>query len=159
MAIHTFERTQVVATTLAECWSFFSNPRNLSRITPPALDFRVLSVLPAKIHAGLLIQYRVRPLFGFAITWLTEIAHVATPHYFVDDQRTGPYRLWHHEHFFAELEGSNVEIRDRVTYALPFGPFGDLLHRPVVRPQLEAIFAYREKAVVEIFEAGSFKAS
>ncbi len=151
MAIHTFRKAQLIRATLDDCWRFFSDPRNLARITPPTLDFRVLSDLPQSIRAGLLIEYRVRPLLGVPVRWLTEITHVDAPHYFVDDQRAGPYRIWHHEHFFAEQPGGLVEIRDLVTYALPFGPFGNLAHLPIVLPQLRKIFAYREKAVVEIF--------
>lgn len=157
MAIHTLKKSQILRATLSQCWSFFSDPRNLARITPPALDFRVLSELPAQMHPGLLIEYRVRPLLGLPVKWLTEITQVQAPNYFVDEQRVGPYRIWHHEHFFLERGDGMVEIRDRVTYVLPFGLFGELAHGPIVRPQLRKIFAYREKVVAEIFEAGRLK--
>ena len=93
MAIHTLEQTQTVPGTLQDCWSFFSDPRNLTRITPPELGFEVLSDLPPRMHPGLMIQYRVRPLFGVPLTWLTEITQVDEPHSFVDEQRVGPYRI------------------------------------------------------------------
>lgn len=159
MAIHSLQKIQIVEATLAECWDFFSNPKNLARITPPALDFQVVSDLPAQIYPGMMIEYRVRPLLGFAVTWLTEITRVAAPHHFVDEQRVGPYRVWHHEHFFAECADGRVEIRDRVTYVLPFGPLGELAHGPLVRPQLEKIFGFREKAVAELFPSRAVTAA
>jgi len=142
--------TQIIPGTLERVWDFFSDPRNLSQITPPQLDFTVLTELPNRIYPGMMIEYRVRPLFGIAATWLTEITHVEPGSFFVDEQRIGPYRIWHHEHHFTALENGKVEVRDRVTYALPLGWLGELAH-PLVKPQLERIFAYREKAVGELF--------
>jgi ligand-binding SRPBCC domain-containing protein len=152
VAIHVFRRSQIVAASLEQCWSFFSDARNLSRITPPALDFRVLSELPATIHPGLMIRYRVRPLLGIPLIWLTEITHVRDG-YFVDEQRIGPYALWHHEHFFSALNADTTEIRDLIHYAPPFGPFGELVHPWLVLPQLEKIFAFRERAVAALWPA------
>ena len=103
MAIHVLRKTQMVAASVAECWAFFSDPRNLPRITPPALDFRVLTELPPSVHPGLMIEYRVRPLLGISMSWLTEITHVEPGVRFVDEQRIGPYRIWHHEHHFLSL--------------------------------------------------------
>lgn len=152
MAIHTLRKTQLIRATLAECWDFFSNPRNLARITPPALGFRTVSgELPTEIHAGLMIEYRVRPVAGIPVAWLTEITHVRAPVHFVDEQRVGPYRLWHHEHFFVEKGARLVEVRDEVTYALPLGALGDIAAGWLVRRQLRAIFDFREKAVERIF--------
>lgn len=151
MAIHTLQKSQLLRATLAQCWDFFSDPRNLARITPPVLDFTVISELPGRIYPGLMIRYRVRPLLHLPVTWLTEITHVREPHYFADEQRTGPYRLWHHEHFFEKKDEHHTEVRDLVTYALPFGWIGDLAAHVMVQRQLRAIFAFREKAVAEIF--------
>ncbi len=151
MAIHSLSRTQTVRATLTDCWAFFSDPRNLAKITPPELDFRIRSELPGEIYPGLMIAYRVRPLLGIPVNWLTEITHVDAPHRFVDEQRVGPYRIWHHEHFFKALNGGRVEIRDVVHYVLPFGWLGDFAQPLIVRRELEKIFAYREKAVAEIF--------
>ena len=103
MPIYKLERSQMVPMPLADCWRFFSNPRNLEKITPPSLNFRVKTDLPATIYPGLMIEYKVSPLFGIPVSWLTEIVHVDKPHHFVDEQRVGPYRLWHHEHFFRDL--------------------------------------------------------
>ena len=151
MPIHTLRRTQIVPASLDACWSFFSDPRNLAKITPPSLGFEVRSDVPAKIYPGLMISYRVRPLFRIPVSWLTEITYVEEPHRFVDEQRVGPYALWHHEHFFTALADGRTEMRDLVHYALPFGWLGDLAHGPLVAPQLDSIFAFREKVVGEHF--------
>ena len=151
MPIHILRRTQIVPASVEVCWDFFSDPRNLARITPPELDFQIRGELPPNIHAGLMITYRVRPLFGVPVTWLTEITHVEPPHRFVDEQRVGPYAIWHHEHFFTALEGGRTEIRDLVHYVLPFGWLGNLAHPLLVAPQLERIFAFRQKAVADLF--------
>jgi ligand-binding SRPBCC domain-containing protein len=152
MAVHTLHSTQSIRATIPQAWSFFSNPRNLARITPPRLGFEILTPdLPDRIHPGLMIAYRVRPVLGVPLTWLTEITHVEEGWRFVDEQRVGPYAVWHHEHMFRDLGRGLVEISDRVTYVLPFGPLGALFHGWLVRPQLDRIFAYRETAVREIF--------
>ena len=151
MPIHTLRRTQIVPAALEECWAFFSDPGNLARITPPALDFQVLSEAVPTIYPGLMIEYRVRPLWRIPMTWLTEITHVDAPHRFVDEQRVGPYTIWHHEHTFRALDGGQTEIVDVVYYVLPLGWLGNLAHPFLVAPQLHAIFAFREKAVRERF--------
>ena len=155
MPIYTLNRTQVVPMTLEKCWAFFSDPRNLEKITPPALRFRVKSELPPKIYPGLMIQYTVSPLFGLPLSWLTEIIHVDEPHYFVDEQRVGPYRLWHHEHFLRPAAGGGVEVRDLVHYVPPLGPFGTLLNDLVIRRQLERIFSFRTEALAELAPGGA----
>lgn len=151
MAIHVLRRSLVVPASLEECWAFFSNPRNLAKITPPELDFRTLSELPAAIYPGLMIEYRVRPALGIPTTWLTEITQVDAPRSFVDEQRVGPYAIWHHEHFFTALDAGRTEVRDLVHYVLPFVWLGDLAHPFLVAPALEKIFAFREQAVAEHF--------
>jgi ligand-binding SRPBCC domain-containing protein len=154
MAIHTLERTQTIRCTLEECWKFFSDPRNLARITPPELGFEVISTLPERMHAGLMIEYRVRPLFGVPMTWLTEITHVDEPHAFVDEQRIGPYKIWHHEHRFLDGGNGTVTMLDKVTYVLPFALFGEIAHPLLVAPQLERIFEFRTTAAEGIFGRG-----
>ncbi len=153
MPIYTLDRTQVVSMPLNDCWRFFSDPRKHARITPPSLGFRVRSELPAEVYAGLMIRYTVSPLFGVPMTWLTEITRVEAPQYFVDEQRVGPYRIWHHEHFFRGIDDARTEVRDLVHYAPPFGPLGAVLNRFLVRPQLERIFDFR-KAQLEQLAAG-----
>lgn len=151
MPIHVLEQSQIIPAPLAQCWAFFSDPHNLARITPPDLGFEVLGQLPAAIHPGLMIRYRVRPLLGLPMTWLTEISHVEDGRYFVDEQRLGPYRIWHHEHFFEALDPHRTQIRDRVHYALPFGWLGNLVHPFLVRPRLDQIFSHRTRAVERLF--------
>jgi len=153
--IHTLERTIIVAASLEACWSFFSDARNLSRLTPPELGLEITSELPPVIYPGLMIQYRVRPVAGIPLTWLTEITHVREGHSFVDEQRTGPYRIWHHEHTFADAGGGMVTMHDKVTYALPFWPLGEVAHPLLVAPQLRRIFAFREEAVRRVFPGGT----
>ncbi len=151
MAIHTFKKSQIIPASLAQCWNFFSDPHNLSQITPASLDFTVLSELPDAVYPGMMIEYRVRPLFGIPVRWLTEITHVEPMTRFVDEQRSGPYRLWHHEHTFTQLDNNRILARDLITYILPFGWLVDLADPLMVRRQLNMIFDYRTKAVARIF--------
>jgi ligand-binding SRPBCC domain-containing protein len=155
MPIHVVDSTQIVSASLADCWRFFSDPRNLARITPPALRIEILGDLPKAIYAGLLIQYRVRPLLGIPTTWLTEITHVEERVFFVDQQALGPYRLWHHEHRFRALDDRSTEMRDIIHYVLPYGWLGEIAHPWLVAPQLRRIFEFRERTVKEIFKAAS----
>ena len=141
--IYQIERTHTLSLGLEECWRFFSDPRNLAKITPPALNFRIKRSLPDTIYPGLMIEYTVSPLLGIPLTWLTEIVQVKEPDFFADEQRVGPYRLWHHEHFFRRLDDGKTEVRDLVTYVPALGPFGAILNRFVIRPQLRRIFDYR----------------
>ncbi len=153
--VHVLRKTQVVSASVEQCWAFFSNPRNLAKITPPELCFQVLSELPPEIYPGMMIQYRVRPLAGIPVTWLTEITHVDGPRSFVDEQRVGPYSIWHHEHAFAARADGRTEVRDVVHYVLPFGWLGNLAHPFLVAPTLAMIFAFREKAVAGLFCGGA----
>lgn len=150
MRLHRVDRRQVLPTTIEETWSFFSNPHNLSVITPPDMHFEVVSAVPDEIHAGLLIEYRVKPFPRWRANWLTEITHVSAPYRFVDEQRSGPYRFWHHQHHFRELPGG-VEVRDLVHYALPGGPLGTLVNARGVAPRLAAIFDFRERVLAQRF--------
>ena len=151
MAIYTLRRTTRLHAPRAQAWSFFSNPRNLPRITPPGLGFSIVSAVPERIHSGLMIEYRVRPLLRIPLTWLTEITHVREGEFFVDEQRRGPYSLWHHEHHFRDLPDGGVEMEDVVTYIPPFGPLGALVHPFLIAPQLRSIFDHRERVIAEEF--------
>ena len=159
MPVYTLRSTRIVEAGIGRCWDFFSDPHNLARITPPDLGFEIVSDLPPRIHAGLMIEYRVRPLFGVPVTWLTEITQVEEGRYFVDEQRVGPYAVWHHEHTFTALGEDRTECVDLVHYVPPFGPLGALLHPVLIRPRLEAIFAYRESRIPELLGPASAKAS
>lgn len=138
-------RSQVIPLPLERVFPFFAEPRNLARITPPGLGFRIMTPGPLVMATGLRIEYRVSPL-GVPQRWVSEITLWDPPHRFVDEQRVGPYRRWHHLHEFLPAPGG-TEVRDVVTYALPFGILGALAHRIFVRRQLEAIFAHRARVV------------
>jgi ligand-binding SRPBCC domain-containing protein len=144
MRLHQIETVQRLPVPVREAWSFFSDPSNLAAITPADMGFEVTRALPPRMHPGMIISYRVRPLLGIPVTWITEITHVVEPYLFVDEQRFGPYRFWHHQHHFREVEGG-VEMRDLVSYVLPRG--GGLAHPVLVRPRLEQIFAYRREVL------------
>jgi ligand-binding SRPBCC domain-containing protein len=144
------ERLQILPTTLDEAWRFFSDPGNLARITPPAMDFRITSAPQTDTYAGQIFTYTIRPLLGISMTWTTEITHVSRPDFFVDEQRFGPYRFWHHQHFFREVEGG-VEVRDLVHYLLLHDQLAWLVNRLLVAPRLKKIFDHRSTALQDIF--------
>lgn len=150
MKIHTLQTRQRLPISLEVAWAFFSRPENLRLITPPWLDFRITNAVPEAMYPGTIITYTVRPLLGIPMPWTTEITHLDAPHYFADEQRFGPYRMWHHKHFFREVE-QGVEVEDLVHYALPFGPLGSLVQPWLVRPRIESIFRYRYQALEQRF--------
>lgn len=151
MKIYTLNREQLVRAPIAETWEYFCNPQNLKDITPPEVNFRVTTPdLPGEIHAGLFIEYKVSPLLGIPITWVTEITHVESHVMFADEQRIGPYRIWSHKHFFRK-EGKYTHMTDRVDYALPCVPFQGLFNKLIVAPKLERIFSFRKSAVENTF--------
>ena len=148
--MYQLKRTQFVKTDLATCWDFFSSPNNLNKITPKEMGFDVLTEGVENMYEGLMIEYKVRPLLNIPLRWITEITHVHHQQYFVDEQRKGPYKIWHHEHHFKEVQGG-VEMTDIVSYELPFGILGKMVHPLVVKKKLDQIFAYRFKIVDELF--------
>jgi ligand-binding SRPBCC domain-containing protein len=148
--MHQFIRKQFVKTDLQTCWDFFSSPANLKRITPSYMGFDVKTEVPTQMYEGLIIAYTVKPLLGIPVEWVTEITHVKDKLFFVDEQRKGPYTMWHHEHHFKEVEGG-VEMTDIVSYIIPLGFLGKLVEPFLVKPKLEEIFAYRFKIVEEVF--------
>ncbi|MBT8291280.1 MAG: SRPBCC family protein [Muriicola sp.] len=131
-------------------WDFLSNPANLSKITPPEMGFEILSGADRPMFPGQIIQYKVRPFPGFSTRWVTEITHVKDGSYFVDEQRFGPYSLWHHKHFINEVEGG-IEMEDIIDYKLPLGVLGKLAQPIVVKKQLISIFKYREEQLTSRF--------
>jgi ligand-binding SRPBCC domain-containing protein len=134
---------------LREAWEFFGDPRNLQVITPPTLGFRIVSELPERMYAGLIIAYKVTPVAGIPVNWVTEITHVEEPNFFVDEQRFGPYRFWHHQHRFREVEGG-VEMTDLVHYAPPT-PAAPIIDRWLVGPKLKQIFEFRTRVLRDRF--------
>jgi ligand-binding SRPBCC domain-containing protein len=150
--IHHLERRQVIPVPLAQAWDYFATPRNLEEMTPPSLSFRILWGGDEPMYQGQLIGYRVKVAPLMWVNWLTEITVVEHQHAFVDEQRRGPYRLWHHLHRFAAVDGG-TECLDRVRYELPFGPCGDVLHSLWIKRQLSHIFAYRAQHLIQKFGA------
>lgn len=151
MAFYSITTHQKVPISLEKAWDFFSSPKNLAEITPDHLGFKITSTdVRDKMYPGQIITYKVKPLLGIPLPWMTEITHVQDKEYFVDEQRFGPYALWHHKHFFKEIEGG-VECIDKVDYKLPFGPLGSIAHGLFVKKQLQGIFDYRFKKLEELF--------
>lgn len=151
MALYQFKRTQTIQANLEDVWEFISNPANLRRITPEYMGFEIISKgLPQKMHAGMIIQYRVSPLLGISTNWVTEITQIDEGHYFVDEQRVGPYKLWHHQHFLEETDGG-VRMTDIVSYQPPFGWLGRLANWLIIRSRLDQIFEYRREKLNQIF--------
>ena len=148
--MYQLKRKQIVKTDLKTCWDFFSSPQNLKKITPEYMGFNIKYELPEKMYEGLMIEYTVKPVLGIPMTWVTEIKTVKDNLFFVDEQRKGPYKIWHHEHHFKEDDGG-IEMTDIVSYEIPLGIIGRLAHSLFVRKKLESIFNYRIQMVDEIF--------
>ncbi|MCX2836994.1 SRPBCC family protein [Salinimicrobium sp. MT39] len=154
MKIYQLHTVQKLPISLEEAWKFFSSPANLKVITPPYMGFDIISGGDRSMFAGQIIQYIVTPVAGIKTKWVTEITHIKEPYYFVDEQRFGPYALWHHKHFLREIDGG-VEMEDIIDYKLPFGIIGQAVHPLMVKPKLEEIFNFRRKKLIELF--GSYK--
>jgi len=147
MAFFQFKRQQEVATTLPELWDFISSPRNLKEITPTYMGFDITSDdIPEKMYPGMIISYKVSPLLGIKTDWVTEITQVRDLEYFVDEQRVGPYNLWHHQHMI-EPSNNGVLMKDIVTYAPPFGFLGSIANQLFIKNKLVEIFNYRTMAL------------
>jgi ligand-binding SRPBCC domain-containing protein len=133
-------------------WEFFSTPRNLAAITPAHMRFEIVGDIAPRMYPGQMIQYRVGILPGVTVPWLTEITHVREGEFFVDEQRIGPYKLWHHEHHFTPTaDRAGVQMSDRITYDPGWGFIGGLIDALWIRRQLAAIFDYRARKVAELF--------
>ncbi len=150
MKVYKLEQKQKFPISLDRCWIFFSDPKNLQKITPPEMDFEIKSDLPEKIYAGQIIMYRIKLLPGIKITWVTEISHVSDKLSFVDEQRFGPYKFWHHQHIFLQVDGG-MECRDIVHYAIPLGFIGRIKNKLVISRQLDKIFKYRKNVLNTMF--------
>jgi ligand-binding SRPBCC domain-containing protein len=149
--VYRIKTAQKIPCGINEAWEFFSNPLNLKDITPANLGFKVITrPFGEKIYAGQVIEYTIKPVLGIALYWMTEITMVKDKIYFVDEQRFGPYGLWHHQHHFTIIE-EGLQMIDIVHYKIPFWFLGDLANAIFVRKQLHEIFTYRFKAVEQKF--------
>ena len=148
---------QKLPISLEQAWDFFSSPLNLAKITPDHMGFIITSDFKEgqKMYPGMIITYKVSPLLGINLNWMTEITHVQEGKYFVDEQRFGPYALWHHQHHFEEIKGG-VHMTDIINYAIPYGFIGRIANSILVENEVRGIFDYREKKVEELF--GKFRA-
>ena len=151
MAAHSIKTVQKIPISLDEAWDFFSNPANLQAITPDNMGFKVISQHHGDtMYAGQIIEYTVKPVLGIPLYWMTEITQVKDKAYFIDEQRFGPYSLWHHQHHFKAIEGG-VEMTDIIHYKNPGWFLGILANELFVKKQLQGIFDYRYKKTEELF--------
>ena len=149
MKMHRLESKQWLPITLQEAWDFFSVPANLDRITPEDMSFEILTGADEPTFTGQIISYRIRPFLGIPMNWVTEITQAVPRSYFIDEQRFGPYRFWHHLHRFTESEGG-VLMEDVLHYGLPGGFVGELFGAPIHK-KVQGIFSHREAILDEIF--------
>jgi ligand-binding SRPBCC domain-containing protein len=149
--VYSLKTVQNLPVSLNEAWAFFSNPGNLKEITPANMGFNIVSNHHGeRMYAGQIIEYKVSPIGGIPLYWMTEITQVQDRQYFIDEQRFGPYSLWHHQHHFREIPGG-VEMTDIVHYKLPLGFLGDIAHGMFVKRELKKIFAFRFEKAIEVF--------
>ena len=152
MSYTQIKKEQILNTDIKNLWDFMSSPKNLSRITPKSMLFKITSNNQNdKIYPGMIISYKVAPLFNIPITWVTEITHVKENKYFVDEQRIGPYKIWHHEHIFKPLDDKKILVTDIITYVPPFGFIGKILNKILIKKKVEDIFDYRERILEDMF--------
>lgn len=144
-------RSTELPISLEEAWDFFSDPRNLSKLTPKDMQFEILEGAERRCYAGQMIRYRVRPMLGIPMGWITEITACEEGRYFIDEQRFGPYALWHHEHHF-EAHENGVTMIDDLRYGFYGGFLGALIQAPIVKPRVEQIFDFREKELDKLFD-------
>jgi ligand-binding SRPBCC domain-containing protein len=144
--------SQQLPVTIKEAWDFFSSPHNLAAITPEEMAFTVTSPLTSteKMYPGMIITYKVSPVLGIKLNWMTEITQVQEEKYFIDEQRFGPYQFWHHQHHFKAIPGG-VQMDDILTYGMPFGIIGQAVNTLFVAQKLQEIFAFRYEKVTALF--------
>ena len=150
MKLYQLRTKQELPISLEKAWKFFSDPKNLKDITPNEMNFNIISGADKSIYAGQIIQYKVSPVLGINLKWVTEITHVKENEYFVDEQRFGPYSLWHHKHFFKKINGG-ILMEDIVDYKIPYGLIGQFAHVIFVKKKLEKIFKYRHTKLEKLF--------
>lgn len=142
---------QFIPRSLDKVWLFFSRPENLNALTPENMSFEILSdIKDTEMYEGMMVMYKISPFLGIKMDWVTEITYIKDQHYFIDEQRFGPYALWHHEHHFEEQEGG-VLMTDMLHYKVPYGIIGTIADAVLVNNKIEQIFAFRKKAIEQLF--------
>ncbi len=149
--IYTLISEQILNIPINQAWDYFSSPENLSNITPDEMDFKITSDIGEKVYKGQIITYKVCPLPFLKTNWVTEITNVKENAFFIDEQRFGPYKMWHHEHWFEELENGKTLIKDKISYKIPLGFLGHIAQFLFVKNQLKSIFEYRYKTLEKLF--------
>jgi ligand-binding SRPBCC domain-containing protein len=150
LKIHRLQFTQLLPISLDEAWTFFSSPKNLNEITPDDMSFEIISGTEERMYAGQIITYRIKPMLNIPMNWVTEITQSEDRHYFIDEQRFGPYKFWNHLHRF-EATAEGVLMTDILHYALPFGFLGEIMGKLFIHQKVNSIFRQREKKLMDIF--------
>ena len=150
LQMHILKQQQFLPITIDQAWAFFATPKNLNEVTPEEMVFEILSDLPDRMYEGLMITYRIRPMMNMPLNWVTEITHVREKEYFVDEQRQGPYQIWHHEHHFKAVEGG-VMMTDLLHYDIGKSFFGWIAGKLFVHQKVKQIFDYRYKKLENYF--------
>ena len=149
--MYKLKTVQNIPTTISRAWDFFSKPENLGLITPSSMKYSILEKsIAGDMYPGMIISYQLTPVFNISIKWATEITQIKEFKYFIDNQIKGPFTIWHHEHHFKEIE-NGIEMTDILFYDLPYGIFGKLLHKFIVKKKMDEIFHYREQKIKELF--------
>ncbi len=152
MGFYQFKKEQIIERSINEVWDFIQNPQNLKIITPDYMGFDIISEdIPDNMYEGLIIGYKVAPLLNIKTTWVTEITHLKEKEYFVDEQRIGPYKIWHHQHIIKPIN-TGVLMKDIVSYQPPLGILGNIANSLFIKKKLNEIFNYRTKALEKFFE-------
>ena len=152
MSYTQIKRTQVIKADINQIWEFISSPKNLKKITPKHMGFEITSDNKEdKMYAGMIISYKVKPMLNIPLKWVTEITHVKEKKYFVDEQRVGPYKMWHHEHIF-EIKKEGVLMTDIISYVPPFGILGTIANLMFIKKRVNTIFDYRNIVLEKMFK-------
>jgi ligand-binding SRPBCC domain-containing protein len=148
--MHRLKQEQFLPISLKVAWDFFATPRNLNEVTPGDMVFEITSELPDRMYEGLMITYRIKPMMNITLNWVTEITHIRDKEFFVDEQRKGPYSIWHHEHHFKAVEGG-VLMTDLLHYDIGKSIFGWIAGKMFVHKKVKQIFEYRYQALEKLF--------
>ena len=149
--LYTLYAKQTVAKEIDLLWNFFRKPRNLNKLTPEDVEFKIISGKSDDFYSGKIISYKIKPFKMINFNWVTEISQVKEGSYFVDNQIFGPYTMWHHEHHFKSNSNGTTDIIDIVKYKVPFYILGKLMHKMFIRKKLFKIFMFRQKKINDIF--------
>ncbi len=149
--IYSLETKQIIDRPIEEIWSFFTNPKNLNQLTPSDMNFKILSGSSDDFYEGKIISYSINPFKFYNIKWVTEITTIKKNDFFIDEQRFGPYKMWHHEHHFIKNNDNTTTIYDKVIYKLPYGIIGKLSHKLFIKKRLLEIFNFRKKTIKKLY--------